>query len=304
MMHSAQMEYDHSAFLSAVAPMLSEADMSIAGAEFTLAGPPYTGYPAFSAPDSYLESIMAAGIDVLMTANNHVLDKGSKGLRRTLGRYDVFTGSGLDEEQFARNNPLILNVKGIRIALVNFTYGTNVGPDSEYPKVNRMNKETISAQMARARAFADFVIVLPHWGDEYSLRHNRSQEEWAVSLVEMGADAIVGAHPHVVQDTTHIDGVPVVYSIGNAVSNMSAPNTRLELAVKLTLVNAPLTGERKVLDPELVFLWCNLPGTRTDNYTTIVVDEWIGTRDEWKNPSDYDNMIRTLERVKKTTGIE
>ena len=111
MMHSAQMEYDHSAFLSAVAPMLSEADMSIAGAEFTLAGPPYTGYPAFSAPDSYLESIMAAGIDVLMTANNHVLDKGSKGLRRTLRLLDVLTSNRLDEDHFAPNHSLILNVK-------------------------------------------------------------------------------------------------------------------------------------------------------------------------------------------------
>ena len=302
-MHSRQMAYDHSAFLAGIAGMLSEADIAIAGAEFTLAGPPYTGYPAFSAPDGYLKSIMDAGVDVLLTANNHILDKGAEGFERTLKQYACFTGSGLDDEQYRRNNPLILNAKGIRIALVNFTYGSNFYGDFRYPRLSRMQKKEIGVQMHRARNSADFVIVLPHWGEEYVLTHDAKQQEWAEWLVEQGADAIIGAHPHVVQDTTHIAGVPVVYSLGNAVSNMSAPNTRLELAAKLKLVKRS-DGTTELLGPELVFLWCNLPGTRTANYTTIAVDEWIGRRSEWIDARDYDNMTSTLERVKKATGIE
>ncbi len=304
MMHARQLQFDHSHFLDDLRPLLSEADLSIANAEFTLAGPPYTGYPAFSAPDGYLSSILDAGVDVLLTANNHILDKGSKGLERTLKQYDAFTGSGLDEEQYFRNNPLLVTVKGIRIALVNFTYGTNLGATEEYPKVSRMNREEIARQMKRARNMADFVIVLPHWGEEYVLRHNREQQEWAEWLVGQGADAIIGAHPHVVQDTTFIKGVPVVYSLGNAVSNMSAVNTRLELAAVLTLIHRKGSKETVLRGPELKFLWCSLPGKKTDSFRTVVVEEQIGKRADWIDPSDYDNMMQTLERVKKTTGIE
>lgn len=304
MMHTRQLQYDHSHFLDDLRPLLSDADLAIANAEFTLAGPPYTGYPAFSAPDTYLNSILDAGVDVLLTANNHILDKGSKGLERTLKQYGVFAGSGLDEDQYFRSNPLIVTVKGVRIALVNFTYGTNKGAVSEYPKVSRMNKEEISRQMERARRYADFVLVLPHWGEEYKLKHNSVQRQWAEWLVEQGADAIVGAHPHVVQDTTHIGGVPVVYSVGNAVSNMSAANTRLELAVVLKFVFCKGSGEARTLEPELHFLWCTLPGKKTDSYRTVVVDDQIGRRSDWIDPGDYDDMTGTLERVKRTTGIE
>ena len=304
MMHTRQLQYDHSHFLDDLKPMLSAADLAIANAEFTLAGPPYTGYPAFSAPDAYLSSILDAGTDVLLTANNHILDKGSKGLERTLKQYEVFTGSGLDEEQYLKNNPLILSVKGIRIALVNFTYGTNLGATSAYPKVSRMDRAEISRQMQRARELADFVIVLPHWGEEYVLHHNKTQEEWAEWLVEQGADAVIGAHPHVVQDTTHIKGVPVVYSLGNAVSNMSAVNTRLELAAELRLVMHEGTKQKELIGPELHFLWCTLPGKKTGSFRTVVVEDQAGCRDEWIDAEDYDNMMQTLERVKRATGIE
>ena len=96
MMHTKQLSYDHSGFLSEIAPLLSDADVAVAGMEFTLAGKPYTGYPAFSAPDSYLQSIKDAGVDVLLAANNHILDKGAAGLERTLGIYEgeQFAGAG------------------------------------------------------------------------------------------------------------------------------------------------------------------------------------------------------------------
>ena len=303
-MHARQLEHDHSLFLSEIEPVLSGADLSIANAEFTLAGKPYSGYPAFSAPDSYRQSILDSGVDVLLTANNHILDKGAKGLERTLKQYESFTGSGLDAEQFDSINPLIIRKRGVWIALVNFTYGTNCGSSSEFPKVNYMKKALLEGQMRRAREKADIVLALPHWGEEYSLKHNQSQENWAGWLVENGADAIIGAHPHVVQDTAHIVGVPVVYSLGNAVSNMSAANTRLELAVILKIVHWRISGLCELLEPELRFMWCTLPGKLVQGYRTIFVDEWKDKREQWLDPSDYDNMIRTLERVKKETRIQ
>ncbi len=91
------------------------------------------------------------------------------------------------------------------------------------------------------------------------LIHDATQDSWARWLVSKGVDVIVGGHPHVVQDTTHIKGVPVIYSLGNAISNMSIINSRLGLAATLRFVHDPVTGEKRMLEPELKFLWCTLP---------------------------------------------
>ena len=310
MMHSRQMEYPCKTFLENISGRLKAADVAVANMEFTLAGKPYTGYPAFSAPDSYAEYVHECGVDVFLTANNHILDKGTRGLERTISVYRKmedegkirFTGTSSDTKDNADRNPLIVNVSGIRLALVNFTYGTNLGGGDE--KVAKMRKDEISQTLSRAREkMADFIIVLPHWGVEYNLHHSKSQEAMAEWLVSCGTDAIVGAHPHVVQDSAAISGVPVFYSLGNAVSNMSAPNTQLELAVELKFVRSE-NGDRSMLPPTVTYLWCSLPGFFTDSYATIAVKDFIGRRELWKNPSDYDKMLATYRRVKSATGVQ
>lgn len=312
MMHARQLQYDCTPFLSELGDITGGADISVANLEYTLAGEPYTGYPCFSAPDSYASYAADCGIDVFLTANNHILDKGDRGLLRTLEVYEdmhrtrgiQYTGTASSEASDTLLNPLMVVGKGIRIALVNFTYGTNNSSSSTFPKVNRMKKESVKALIDRAKAKgADFIIALPHWGNEYQLRHSVAQQDWAEWLVKEGVDLIVGAHPHVIQDTTHIAGTPVIYSMGNAVSNMSATNTRLELAVTARLVRHA-DGRKEVLEPDLTFLWCTLPGTLTDSYCTIPVMDYIGRRDLWKSPADYDNMTSTLKRVTKETGID
>ena len=121
-------------------------------------------------------------------------------------------------------------------------------------------------------------------------------------LVAQGVDAVIGSHPHVVQDSARIDGKPVFYSIGNAVSNMSAANTQLELAVKLRFVRTE-SGDTGLLDPEVTYLWCSLPGRFRENYATIAVEDQIGRRSEWKSPYDHDKMMETYRRVREVTGV-
>jgi len=311
MMHSAQLEYDYKMFFSELDELIGTPELCIANMEFTLAGEPYSGYPAFSAPDGYASHMAEIGIDVFLTANNHILDKGDRGFSRTLEVYEklqkekgtFYTGTADNAVSDSLNNPLMVRVGGICLGLINFSYGTNIGSGSQWPAVRRMRKDDVALRMQQARdRGADYIIVLPHWGTEYQLKHSAKQEEWARFLVENGADVIVGSHPHVVQDTTHIDGVPVIYSLGNAVSNMSADNTRLELAVKLQIVKHA-DGLHRMLEPELIWLWCTLPGRLKDNYCTIPVKKYIGKRELWKIPSDYDNMITTYQRVLKATGI-
>lgn len=315
MMHAKQLVRDHHPFLERIAPALREADFAVANMEFPLGGEPYAGYPAFSTPDYYAwYAGDDCGIDVFLTANNHVLDRGSRGLKRTLDVYGQIrdslgvlqTGTARNAQELDETYPLLLSRHGIRIGLVNFTYGTNTGQDTEWPKVNYMRKEEVAAAIRRARdKGADFVIALPHWGTEYQLQHDATQASWARWLAAQGVDAVVGAHPHVVQDTTHIQGVPVIYSLGNAISNMSIINSRLGLAVTLRFVSDPLTQEKRMLEPELRFLWCTLPERLLpDSYASLFVKEWASRRSDWLNPSDFDNMISTWKRVKDTCGIE
>ena len=167
-----------------------------------------------------------------------------------------------------------------------------------------MDREAVAAMIARAKAQeADFIIALPHWGEEYHLRHSAEQADWAAWLAGEGVDVVAGAHPHVVQDSTHIGAVPVIFSMGNAVSNMSKENTRLELMVTLRFTRDDWSGRKRMLEPELRFLWCTLPGKLVDGYATLFVDEWTGRRDEWRDKADYDEMLRTLSRVRAGTGI-
>ena len=305
MMHSKQLDHDQEYFLRYIEPHMQKASFCIANLEFSLGGPPYTGYPAFSTPDDYPEYIARCGTDIFLLANNHILDRGTTGLKRTIKVYDKLADSLGIRYTGIGDEPLIIRRRGLSIGFVNFTYGTNLAPESATPDVLRMRRDDVKKAINKAReAGADYIVALPHWGNEYVLTHSSNQESWAKWLVDQGCCAVVGAHPHVVQDSTHIKGVPIIYSMGNAVSNMSAENTRLELAVTLRFVRDQITGQSRMLEPELDFMWCTLPGRLTESYATIMVDEWIDRRDDWLMPSDYDNMTATLERVKAATGIK
>lgn len=315
MLHSKQMGRDYTPFLEELKPLMAKADASVVNMEFPLAGKPYTGYPVFSAPDDYADYIKSVGADIFLVGNNHVMDRGTEGLEKTLRKYAgmegiKFTGAYSKDVPDSLVNPLIVNIKGAKIAFINFTYGMNTGlPDpASGAGIRLMKKEDTKELFDRARkAGANIIVALPHWGEEYFLKHNKSQENYAKWLAEEGADVIIGSHPHVIQDTCNLvtsDGrkVPVVYSLGNAVSNMSAINTRLELAATVTLVRNFL-GQVSLEGVKLDFLWCTLPDMLTDNYRTIIVNDRIGQRDLWINASDYDNMMSTLKRVKEQTGI-
>lgn len=330
MMHTGQINdayrkdgsYDFSTYLSNISKTISEADLSVANMEFTLAGKPYSGYPVFSAPDGFEEYVAGCGVDIFLTANNHIFDKGRSGLKRTLeiyGRMEseghvkhtgCFSSASDDSTRF----PLIVAVKGIRIALVNFTYGTNVKPTEGYPNVHTAERMEIAAAIRKAKdAGVDYIIALPHWGVEYVLRRSASQASLARWLAEEGCDAVIGSHPHVVQDFETISvikdcgvgdrQVPVVYSLGNIVSNMSAANTQIGLMVTLKIATDKF-GDRKMLDPVMTLTWCTRPGSLTGSYATIPVKEYLGKRDLWINGSDYDRMVTSYERIKETTGIK
>lgn len=238
--------FDYSDCFKYVKEEISKADIAIGNLEVTLGGPPYTGYPAFSAPDEYLHAIKDAGFDVLTTANNHCLDRGKKGLERTILMLDSLNlshaGTYIDSITRARNYPLFIEQNGFRIALLSYTYGTNgikvIAPNT----VNYIDKEQISADIDSARLKQpDAIIACLHWGNEYQPLPSQEQTSLAEWLIEQGVTHVIGCHPHVVQPlelrTDSLTGQQhaVAYSLGNFISNMTGRRTDGGLLFKLEL---------------------------------------------------------------------
>jgi poly-gamma-glutamate synthesis protein (capsule biosynthesis protein) len=227
--------YDYSSYFRHIRNRIDSVDIAIVNLEVTLAGKPYTGYPAFSAPDEFADELKNAGFDVFLTANNHVLDKGSRGLLRTINRLDSLgvkhLGSYADKSSYSLHYPLMLIKNGIRIALLNYTYGTN-GIKAQSPNiVNYIRKDDILHDLNIVKQMnPDIIIANMHWGLEYKLTPNKEQKDLAGFLINNGVRLVIGSHPHVVQpidvqqDGDSIKNV-IVYSLGNFVSGMKAPNT-------------------------------------------------------------------------------
>lgn len=308
--------HDFSTYYQLMEDYLEDSDLNVANMEFTLGGEPYTGYPSFSAPDDFGPYLADTGFNVFLCANNHIFDKGVPGLKRTLEIYGkmaqekgiYFTGAATDESLQRSCTPLIINVKGIRTAFINATYGTNAPRGNGWPKTNIISdRKSLSEALHIAESKADITIVLAHWGTEYSLQHSESQENDARWLAENGADLIIGSHPHVIQDAETMickdKSVPVVYSLGNSVSNMSAANTQAGLMVTARIVRDS-NGDIRILSPEYRYTWCSRPGGFGSSYHVIPLTDFMDRKDEWKGQWDYEKMIATYGRVSESTGIK
>ncbi|MEP2671643.1 MAG: CapA family protein [Cyclobacteriaceae bacterium] len=221
--------YDYSACFQYVKPVIQSADIAFANLEVTLAGPPYKGYPQFSAPDELAVSLKESGFDVLVTANNHSLDRRKKGLERTIDVLDTMdllhTGTFKDSISREALYPLVFEKNGFRFSLLNYTYGTNGIPVTKPNIVNLIDTVQIKTDLAKARKQqTDAIIVFMHWGAEYQDTPNRSQKQIAQLCIENGAMLVIGAHPHVVQpmERDTLKNTLVAYSLGNFVSGQQS----------------------------------------------------------------------------------
>lgn len=233
-------KYDYEPCFQYVKPIVSEADLAIANLELTLPGkPPYTGYPMFRSPDALAEALKNTGFDVLVTANNHSNDARGSGVISTIRTLDRLklshTGTFASARERDTQYPLILSKNGFRLALLNYTYGTNGVPTDSPTIVNLIDKTRIAADLEKAKSLKPhYIIAFMHWGLEYQLTENAEQRDLAAFLARNGADLVIGAHPHVVQPVRQEQtstpeepdkSVVVVYSLGNYISNQLKPHT-------------------------------------------------------------------------------
>lgn len=238
--------YNYDEVFSKVSPIIKEANFSIANLEVTLGGKPYAGYPRFSSPDELAVACQNSGIDVLVTANNHSCDRGKKGILRTIEVLDSLgiyhTGTFKNATDREKNNLLILSKNNIKVGLLNYTYGTNGLSIPKPTVVNLIDTLAILRDIKKSKeVFMDKLIVMIHWGKEYTSHPSQSQVKLAEFLFKNGVDIIIGSHPHVLQKmeyrpkTEKEDEHLVAYSLGNFVSNQRTRKRDGGAMLKLTL---------------------------------------------------------------------
>ncbi len=218
---------------------IASADIAIVNQEVIIGGEELgvSGYPAFNAPTEIGDALVKAGFDVVCHGTNHALDKGKKGILNTLDYWEEnhpeITILGINDSKEDQENITIIEQDGIKIALLNYTYGTNgIGLPKGMPyAVDMLDKDKVISDLKYAEENADFTIVCPHWGTEYELETDSSQKKWAKIFREYGADLVIGTHPHVIEpiemmedgktgySNNHGNGdMLVYYSLGNFVN--------------------------------------------------------------------------------------
>jgi poly-gamma-glutamate synthesis protein (capsule biosynthesis protein) len=296
--------YDYDTVFAYVRPLISEADIAIANFEVTLAGAPYKGYPQFSSPASLAVACHNAGIDYMVTANNHSADRGKTGIAGTINRLDSIgiphTGTFLSRESKEALQPLIIKKNGFSIALLNYTYGTNGNTVPEPVIVNILDKERVAADIETTKSLnPDLIILFLHWGTEYDTVPSPEQTEMAEYFFSKGADLIIGSHPHVIQKMLwYMNGneinKAVVYSLGNFISNQRKPKTDGGSMVKINIVREG--NSWKIANAGFYLTWVYTPIVKyRKQFYILPCSEFEKRPDFFASPADFIQMERFID---------
>ena len=325
---SATGAYDFSSIFTYVSDHLQAADCAVVNFETTLGGSSYNigGFPRFNSPDSILDGLKNAGVDLLLTSNNHAYDTSSIGISRTIEKIEesqlLYLGTKKSPED---PNYMIMELNDIRLGLACYTYeagtkgstkGLNGMPmkAADAPLINSFNpyrptsfyEETAETISLMNEENVDAIIYFMHWGTEYSMSVNDQQKEIAQKLCDLGVDVIIGGHAHVVQPadllTSTLDEnhkTVCLYSMGNAVSNqrggytkkVSTDHTEDGVMFRVTFSRY---GDGPVLleSAEALPIWVNMgknPNSGKKEYNILPLDKTI---DDWKAAFDLnDNTL-------------
>lgn len=286
MQHKSQLEnasrgggvYDYSETFAEIALWVQSADYAVVNLETTLGDHNFSGFPMFCTPDSYASALKDAGFDLFLNANNHTLDRRDNGLRRTVRVLDslgvAHTGTYTDAAARNASVPLVRDINGFKVAFLNYTYGTNGIDIQGNVVVDYIDRKKMTADIKSARsAGAELVVVLPHWGIEYELTERAPQRELAKFMLDNGADAVIGGHPHVIQPMHRTGDGAVVYSMGNFVSGMRTTDTRGGAMVSMHIKRDK--AGKAVIDGmkyRLIFTIPGQPGRRSDRLIFVDPD--------------------------------
>ena len=300
--------YDFTHMFTAITPYTSFADLTLGNFETVTAGSEkkFTGYPTFNTPVEYAVAIKGAGFDVLTTANNHCLDRGFFGIEKTieeLNNLKIYqTGTFANESE--SDNILIVNVKGLKLAILAYTYGTNgiSAPSGKSWSVNYISSSKMKSDVEAAKKLgADKIIACVHWGEEYQRTPNAKQKSTAAELFGYGVDIIFGSHPHVIQPMetkTIVDEngkskkVFIIWSMGNFLSNQRKRYTDSGVIINLCLVKNLKSGETTISNIDFVPTYVSDKNgfSILPVYESIKAIEDKDTKSPCYSPSNYSRL--------------
>lgn len=230
-----------------------------------------SGYPLFNTPEEMMSAIQNTGFDIALMASNHTTDMGVDGIKSCIELWKKYAGVlpvGINESEESSVNIPIIEVKGKRVAILNYTYGLNkpITSTSDQYMVNYLGalnsatgeasqttlSEAVLSDIQRASNQADFVVVFPCWGDEYTFETGTVEKKWAKQMIEAGANLIIGAHTHYIGEVEQITAdngntSMCYYSLGNFCSSFNNPSTMVGALAKVNIV---FEGDNVYVDTE------------------------------------------------------
>ncbi|MBE9142542.1 CapA family protein [Planktothrix mougeotii] len=326
MMHGAQIKsgynpttktYNYDNFFTEVKGILSSGDWIIGNLETTLSGPEtgYTGYPLFNAPDPLADAIKKAGFNIISTTNNHSLDRGEKGVLKTLENVKkrglIPIGTATSAKEAAKIT--IVEKNNISMAILGYSYGTNGIP---IPKgknylVSLINPQKITQDITKARqAGVDIVTVILHFGLEYQRQPNAEQKALVKQLVNAGADIILGSHPHVVQPYQIIEKTGksekpkkavVIYSMGNFISNQREKYRDLGVIFKVKVLKKFPDETTEIKEIKAIPTWVHRYSQGGKyQFRVLPIEQVLKTRKHpLLSPSDYQQLETDLKNMNR-----
>ena len=304
--------YDFTSMFKNMSTFFADSDITVGTMETNFTNNEYSGYGKRNGPISFAEAIKNTGIDLVSISTNHSLDYGIEGLQETKRaleglEYDV-VGDNLGESRVK-----IKTIKNTKIAFLSYTYGfenQNSKTKDELDIANMYNSEIAKQDLEYAKENADYSIVIMHWGDAYSTKPNKEQQNIAKFLVENGADMILGNHASAVQkmeimQNSEGKNVLVAYSLGNYISGETMDISKIELVLNIELRKNGETGEVVLskVDYKPIYVLDN--GTKAeDRYELIDMKETAKAYAEGNkkivNKATYNKLV---EGLKKLEGI-
>jgi poly-gamma-glutamate synthesis protein (capsule biosynthesis protein) len=294
--------YDFRPMFASMKPVYTGVDLAVCHLETPLARPsgPFLNYPVFSSPPQVLPALRWAGVDACTTASNHSVDQGFEGVRRTLDQLDRagFEHTGTARDRRESRSPLVMDVNGVKVGLLSYTYGTNGLPvDADKPwSVNLIDTDAMIAEAARARrAGAEVVVAAVHDGLEYQVSPSETQLEVFDELTAAPEiDLVYGHHAHVVQPFDVVNGEWVAYGLGNFVAQQlsSQPETYRGMTARFEFVERE-DGSFEVRPPRFV------PTLITMSEPMRVLDVRAALADPATDPDLLPTLRTALAEVKQ-----
>ena len=317
--------YDYTEVFRDVLPVLSAGDVTMLNFEGVLGTSTY-GTETKTAPVELLNSLSAAGVDILQTANSCSVFGGLRGLKSTVNSIQnagmTPLGTFVDQAAFDKSGGyLIWDIKGIKVAFVAFTKGmdgmglpagnencVNLLYEDYSTTYQKVDKERITGIIRNAKAHQpDVIVAMLHWGSEFNDKVSSSQEKITKILKEEGVDAIIGSHSHYVQKVTQdADGMFIAYSLGDFWGDADKAGTNYSVILDLEITKDGNTGETKITGFDCVPIFIHEDETgklrvlRMREAMEGYENRYVGCVSE----EVYNSMKSAMERIASRTGIK